>query len=166
MSQSSDAILFYGMLLDLEEEELAIPWLAEDGDYWDIEEWWLKLHAPDWESGIEIYNAEGNHLRGVTEAMKERYYAARQVAEAALPALPVEVVIHCSESFPEYALAIPGTVTTANRGYPESIDPCRMMSMEEYAAANTREAWVEFIRVHLGIDRPIARWYLVSYAEL
>jgi len=33
----------------------------------------------------------------------------------------IEIVVHCSDECPEYFVAIEGTVTVANRGYPQRV---------------------------------------------
>lgn len=93
MGQSTDSILVYGIPL---EEGVELEFLEDfDGDFEDF-----------------VDNQNGMNWRD--DGFKE--------CEAARKAFPVTLVRHCSCDYPMYILALPGTETTASRGYPQKIE--------------------------------------------
>jgi len=69
---------------------------------------------------------------------------------------PYQLVRHCSEDYTEYILAVPGTVTTAHRGYPREIKSFTVLG-------RNYEAFVAFLQTH-EIARDVnPKWLLASY---
>lgn len=129
MSTSTDAILAYGY--DLGEN---LPFIGVD-DY----------QYPGWWDGEEDF--ESAAVRRLIEADPQAKYAG----------LPVGIETHCSDRSPMYALVIKATVTTASRGYPETITD---LTMPE--GAQEHMAWaVEVLGLDVGDVQPA--WLLFSY---
>ena len=154
MSTSTDALICYGIAF---EDGFQFPWDAEHYDS-DIESWWL--HALGFRRSFEIYDVYGEYLGGVEpgEARVDQYYQEQRDFENASPKLPVELVVHCSDNFPMYILAVPRLCLRASRGHPERFHPVALTASDE-----ERMALVEFCEAH-GIecaDEP--RWWLSSY---
>jgi len=101
MGQSTDAILCYGFSLGDEEGEtpvfLRAPEEDEDGEDKDFDQFLLEKYAPE-----------------LVEWQLE-YYDKRQ---AAINAVGVKLVRHCSCEYPMYILAASASVTEASRGNP------------------------------------------------
>ncbi len=140
MGTSTDAYIFYGILLDEEQE---IPWGGRGGSEGpeDVEEWWLELH------GIKRDDLE--HWNDWRE---------RANKHLAHNPLPFEEVNYCSLESPMIALAVPSTVIKATRGDPTTIEQwdfvCSAGELLHFAA-NIKK---------LGIaEMPAPRWYLSSY---
>jgi hypothetical protein len=69
---------------------------------------------------------------------------------------PFEIVYHCACEYPMYILAVPGTVSTAYRGYPCVVDDLHVdpaSAVKFYAA----------IEKCFGITGVNAKWLLSSY---
>lgn len=98
MGQSTDAILFYGILF--EDEDEAPEFMREAG----YDDWWEFLEA---ESGLPLYGEAGHSF----EAHQE--YREKQ---------PVDLIQHCSGDYPMYGLCVRGSEVTARRGYPISLE--------------------------------------------
>ncbi len=148
MSTSTNGQVCFGVRL---EEDVELPWREYD----DEESWWLDVNG--YEQPFELFDADGNWLNGV-EAPKERvtaYYAHKTAWLMANP-LPFELVNYCSMDCPMYILAVPGTVVTANRGYPKEL------------AVDTAVLWPDGrIALHEFCEKynlPIEMsWWLTSY---
>lgn len=113
MGQSTDAEIAFGVDLG-EGEDCTFPW-----DAGDIEDWWRKFNGfvnpipePEWD-------AERTPER---DAQVTAYFKASRDWYNANP-LPVDLISHCSGDYPMYILAVPGTHTSASRGYPIKLDP-------------------------------------------
>lgn len=149
MGVSTDGRICYGALF---EEGTEFPW-DEDGQ--DIEDWWRDQY--DWEPSKEVYDRAGNYLPGITRADIDAYYKERRDWLKEHP-LPVELVNVCSGDCPIYILAVPGTVKTANRGYPVEIDKDVDFALDPKADI----ALVEFLQTHELEPEGPAKWYLSS----
>jgi hypothetical protein len=130
MGVSTNGEIFYGVVF---EEDYEFPWDKEhDGD---IDAWWLYgVHG--FKHSFELYDAMGNCLNGREPSSEEsgRYFDESRAFVEAHP-LPVELVNYCSGDYPMYALAVPGTVITARRGYPAEFDPATLtVKMEQVDA--------------------------------
>ena len=114
MGQSTDAKIAFGVDFG---EDTEFPWNAYDGE---ITEWWRELHGfvspvptPDWSSA--------RNRTPEYDAQCSAYFKAQRDWDAAHP-IPVDVIDHCSGDYPMTILAVPGTLTTASRGYPVVAD--------------------------------------------
>ncbi|MCH9664674.1 MAG: hypothetical protein K0U41_02370 [Gammaproteobacteria bacterium] len=132
MGTTTKAILCWGVNLG---EEL--PAWAED---FSFEEWILEESGfPEW-----------------TKDSSDNYFEERNKI---LEEYPVTLVKHCCEGYPMYILAVPGTVITANRGYPEEIHPDTMPSV----SAKQRMDLINWSKEH-GVTLPDEpKWLLCSY---
>ncbi len=103
MGTSTDAILCYGINLD-EDKYDELPWNEKTEDwedvYEDIDDWWEQVNGCD-------YGVIGDYDL-LYEWRKEN-------------PMPFELVWHCSYDYTMYILAVPDTVITANRGYPQVV---------------------------------------------
>jgi hypothetical protein len=131
MGQSTNAILAFGF--DLGEFEdlpqsLQIA-MEEDGDFeWD------KFLYEDY--GIEP----------IDDYVKQ---------EAALKQVPIEVIYHCSNSYPMYFLSVRGTKQTALRGYPKAVT--KMLTVPD-----AHQALRDFCTKH-SITYQEPAWHIFSY---
>ena len=132
MTVSTDAILFYGVLLKEEDVEKVVekffgeePEDSDDtGTFLDI---WDEHHVPG-----------------------------------------VELVTHCYDSYPEYAIALEGTVTIAARGYPQEISLAKLIAPD---APNGIDPIAEQLKL-MGFPKSVikwagqnTKWWMVSWGE-
>ena len=73
---------------------------------------------------------------------------------AAINACPVEFILHCSDEFPMWVLAVRGTAVTAFRGSPREVD----MPQVEEARIEAFRAWVD----ERAPGSPAPGWLLFS----
>lgn len=111
MGVSTDAILAFGV--ELEDEET--PYEAEDEEGYlpSLEEYLAKR------AGLPDPYDEPNYDEGDPGWLQRReafWDAKKKLVDEA----PIEIVTHQHHEFPQYIVAIKGTVTTARRGYPQS----------------------------------------------
>ena len=151
MGVSTDAKIFYGIVF---EDGYEFPW---DG-YEDIEYWWIYV-VNGFKHSFELYDADGMYLNGQRPSEDEisRYFDEKISFSKAHP-IPVELINYCSSGSPMYALAVPGTVITAYRGYPEIIDPSSLIVSEE--RVNAMMKFCNDHRIELKHD---PNWILSSY---
>lgn len=111
MGQSTDGEISFGYIF---EEGFEFPW----DQYDDIEDWWRDVNgfAPT----FYPYNEEGGHKPGVTKDQIDAYFDEKR-EWVKNNSFPVQLVNYCSGECPMYILAVPGSVLTANRGYPKVI---------------------------------------------
>lgn len=153
MGVSTNGQICYGVAFD---EDYEFPWNKEhDGD---IDAWWL-YGVLGFKHSFELFDAAGNYLNGREPSREEssRYFAESREFVASRP-LPVELLNYCSGDCPMYALAVPGTVLTARRGYPAEFDPAALTVTDD-----GREALRKFC-IDYGIELPQEpTWLLTSY---
>lgn len=155
MGTSTDGQICYGIAFD---EGFEFPWHDDDGG--DIESWWIdKVHG--YKPPFECYDADGNYLPGFDDKdpRVNEFFDHRRAFAKSHP-LPVEEVNYCSADYPMWILAVPGTVKSARRGFPEEFDPTKLVvSAEETAALLTfcKEHRIEVLKE----NKP--RWWLSSY---
>ena len=151
MGTSTNGQICFGVAF---EEGFEFPW--GDGE---IEDWWTyTVHG--FKHSFELFDADGNYLNGRQPSKDEtsRYFNERREFDAAQPALPVLLVNYCSGECPMYVVAVPGSVRTARRGYPEGIDPSLLT-----VTVDERENLLKFFAAH-GIEVPAEpAWLLTSY---
>lgn len=154
MGVSTDGQICFGIAL---EEDTQFPWDTDEHDG-DIEHWWIyEVHG--YKSSFELFGPYGEWLNGVEPPASriDEYYDAKCAFKAALPSLPIELVLHCSGDYPMYILAVPRTVKVASRGYPEEIKPDEMVVTED--ECNLLIAFCEKHNIEIE-DKP--RWWLSS----
>lgn len=152
MGQSTNAQLCYGIAFD---EDTEFPWHAEQFDG-EIEQWWRELLG--YKPSFELFNEDGDWLDGVMPPNEqiEAYFAERKKFDKDHPALPVEVVPHCSCEYPMYILAVPGTLKTAYRGSLTIVVPGNL-----WVSPDAVDALIAFCNAH-GIEVSQPEWYLSS----
>lgn len=130
MSTSTDGQISYGVLFEEDDE---FPWDAPPYDG-DIDDWWLVESGWKWD-GEEPYTPEGEYSPGFSrgDPRIDAYFTSRQEWRAYHPC-PVKLVNYQSNEFPAYILAIPSTVRTAHRGYPDRFEPWELQIHEEVRA--------------------------------
>jgi hypothetical protein len=137
MSTSTDAILFYGIQY---EDGTEFTWYEQ---YDSVDEWYAE------KMGLPVPRGEYD------EREYEKYLKARRPI---LAKMGVEVGYHCSAEYPMTYIAITGTETIASRGYPEEIDPKKMIEPPPDQIQKLRD----FIEL-AGLEWAEPRWWLVSY---
>lgn len=148
MGTSTNGQLCYGRVF---EEGYEFPWSEED-----IETWWEKELG--FKPSITIYNEDGGYINGVKppQSQLDLYYKETRQFKLANP-LPVELVNYCSGDCPEYILAIPSTIKTANRGYPVPLSP------NLFLEPNEAKAFYKFCDKYNLKSSQEDGWYLSSY---
>src|SRR5690348_17218215 len=107
MGVSTNAVLFYGILLQEDDFEDGYPWDADDDcdtDDYIAHRLGSLVDPTDWSRA--------------NQAEVDAYFAAKN---AILATTPVRIGIHCSYDYPMYYIYIEESETTAYRGFPESI---------------------------------------------
>jgi len=150
MGLSTNGEISYGVLFD---EGYEFPW----GDK-DIDDWWLDVNG--FKHSFEIFDEHGEYLNGVrpSDDVIDKWFEEKEDFKKTIPPLPVEMVNYCSGDYPMYILAIPGTVQTANRGYPTKVSPGDMMISD-----SSLNSFREFITRFELKPSDTENWYLTSY---
>ncbi|QJA43039.1 hypothetical protein [Phaeobacter phage MD18] len=133
MGTSTDGILAYGVALH-DYDELPYEELPFANGTESFEELIHQL------AGLPAYGEEGHSFDKQREAEE---------------AFPLELVRHCSGDYPNWILAVRGTVKTANRGYPEALGG----SLPDIpnAGVEVLNEWCEKYDIEKVLD-----WYLCS----
>lgn len=152
MGVSTNGIIFYGLVF---EEEFEFPWDDYDND---IDDWWKEVKG--FTPTFNPFTPDGNYVNGVKEKdpRVDVYFNEMRTWEAVNP-IPVEIVDYCSNEYPMYALAVPGTVVECRRGCPTEIS----ISTLDWDVTKERLMW-EFLEEY-GIEHEDQKmkWYLASY---
>ena len=152
MSQSTDGQICYGVLL---EDGYEFPW----GDK-SHEDWWYE-DVCGFKSSFhdQIYaDTKTGYVNNVRppQELFDKYFEESEAFQKLHP-IPFELVNYCSGDYPMYILAIPSTVKSASRGFPEVIDLQGFkISAEEFDIFNS------FCQKH-GFNAKESKWYLSSY---
>jgi len=152
MGVNTDGSIMFGVVCPGDAE---LPWETDEYDY--IDEWWaeVKGYVPKWEP----FTKDGEWAEGFDEndpRWDEEYEHKREwLAENPVPVSPEN---YCSQNVPMYVLAVPGTVLTCRRGYPETIDPSLMVVDSEQV-----RALMDFLERYEIESDGIPRWLLTSY---
>lgn len=155
MGQSTNGQICFGILF---EEDYEFPWMTSDDEDWNgIDDWWIyQVHG--FKHDIDLYDENGHHIGGKPPSAEdlEKYYGPKRAFEKAHP-IPVELVNYCSGDAAMYIMAVPRTVRTARRGYPEIFEPADLVVTEE-----EKTTLIKFCEQH-NIDMPDEpKWYLSS----
>lgn len=148
MGISTNAYIGYGIAF---EEDIEFPW--ETGD---IGSWWREWCG--FKPSVDIYTPEGNYVEGITGAERDRYWEERTEWDKNNP-VPVEECNYCSGDYPMYALIVPGSRLTANRGYPMKIS--RNLDLPE------KDKVIEFLTImrQFNISDEDPEFLLMSYTD-
>lgn len=158
MSTSTDGQLSFGVKF---EDGYEFPWDGtQSADIYDgdVNDWWLVQSGWTW-AGEKPFTDAGDFAPGFSrhDPRINAYYDSRREWAKTHPC-PVELVNYQSGECPAYILAIPGTVQTANRGYPEEIKPMSLV-----VPVGGREALVVFCEKY-GLEfEGEPAWWLSSY---
>lgn len=148
MGVSTDGIVCFGILLD---EDVELPW--ESGEWEedsDIEGWWRATRGYQEPFVIADWDA-------VSDDQMRAYYEHRREWEEEHPC-PVEPVNCCSGEYPMWILAVPGSVQTAHRGLPQTLE---VPTVHEAAGEQLLKFCVTYgIEIEEG-NKP--QWWLCSY---
>lgn len=109
MGVSTNAVLFYGLLLDEDDFEDGYPWDADEFDH-DSEDF-IAHTLRDLVTPTDWSDSNQEEI--------DKYFTART---AALDSTPVAIGIHCSYEYPMYYVYIKDTELTAYRGYPQEVN--------------------------------------------
>lgn len=156
MGQSTDGQICYGFLF---EEGHVFPW--DDEKYDGPEEWWREVNEYE-NPEPNPFTPEGEYAEGFTDddPRTKAYFKHIRYWEEDHP-LPFEMVNVCSGDFPQYILAIPGTVTRANRGYPVEINP---ISLGDFSVEMMQYFCISMEKFGHGPKSGAEpAWYLSSY---
>lgn len=129
MGQSTNGQICFGV--QLADPEGGLPWLD---DHDDVEAWWREHNGfvnphqspftdegeyrPEFEGTETSFGMKRSCLNEEGKVLCKRWSRAKYAWDKANP-MPFEVINVCSLDYPMYALAVPGTLITALRGYPE-----------------------------------------------
>lgn len=153
MGVSTDGIICYGVLFDNEEEPF--EGLDEcDGE----EEWWRQRLG--YKEPFQMFDDEGMWIGSEDDwpPEKVREYFDHQRAWDKEHPKPFELVNTCHADVPRWIVALPGSVTRANRGYPVKISEGHVSLVHLDAAL---DRYLTFLK-EMGVeDEP--RWWLGSY---
>lgn len=155
MSTSTDGQISYGILFD---EGYEFPWSTDEYED-DIDNWWREVNgyinpidSPYTEDGAGYKPGYSSNHPQVDE-----YWRHPREWKEANP-IPVELVNYQSGEVPAYILAVPSTVQTARRGYPEPFVPESLI-----VSGQDRQALIDFCaKYDIEMDTPPS-WYLSSY---
>lgn len=148
MGVSTDAILCYGIAF---EEDHEFPWISPDNDaeiwYYEVIKEYVPLHR--------LYDDNGTYLEDTPQEVQQAEWDHYREFKEQNP-MPFEVVRHCSNEYPMYILAVPGTVKKASRGYPKEIGALHVdgEAFKNFAA---------FLKVHGIVTDFNPQWLLASY---
>lgn len=149
MGRSTNGGICFGVKF---EEDHRFPWDSEEYGG-DLEEWWIyevcKYENPfDWRYDL-------------TEAEIDEYLQSRRDFSDTHPA-PAELVNYCSSECPMYILAVPSSVVTCKRGYPETFNPVDLRTggsqkLIDFCAALAESSLID--------DDMKPQWYLTIYTD-
>lgn len=124
MGVSTNGQLCFGVLF---EEGYEFPW-EDDG----LEDWWLIESGWTWD-GEYPYTEDGkDYAPGFTpdDPRIDAFYTSQSRWKESHPCPVIDVNYQSGEA-PAYLIAIPSTLIEAYRGYPEVIDPSRLVVTDE-----------------------------------
>jgi len=153
MGTSTDGQICYGVHVGD-----TLPWDdGEDEDPYDVEGWWRKFWG--FKPSFELFTPEGDWIDGVAAPQEQRdaYNEETRDWDKAHP-LPFELVNACSGDCPEWIIALPGTLKSASRGYPEKISEGTISLVHKDAALERYRVFLAEFEVE---GEP--SWYLSSY---
>ncbi len=127
MGQSTDGEISFGYIF---EEGFEFPW---DEKWDDIEDWWRDVNG--FIPTFYPYDDRGEYKAGVTSEHIDAYFDEKHEWDKNNYPVPVQLVNYCSGECPMYILAVPGSVVTANRGYPKVINLVILISANEQKSA-------------------------------
>lgn len=124
----------------------------------DAELWWFCQKSPDlyeqWQNNSPYINGEYKPGYSSDDPRISPWFDIKRDWLKTNP-LPFEMVNYCSGDCPMYIFAVPSSVQSANRGYPEEINPLIVLLADV-------EKLKEFVKEWFGVtDEP--KWYLSSY---
>ena len=156
MGISSDAMICYGVML-MEDEQF--PW---DDKKWEgeLEEWWA-YEVCGYKNPFELYDENGEYLtaEAPSESKIDEYYLSKFNFMKQNKS-PVVLVTHCSYDYPMYILAMPGTVSTAIRGYPVELDPLKLFESDDEAEKKLVDFYEKYCKGQMESEEP--SWLLFS----
>lgn len=125
MGVSSDGQLCYGYLF---EDDHEFPWYTED-DFGDVDQWWQEINGyEELPLEKEPFTPDGyyqNWFRKLGKLEQEKILTPRwdhhRKWQEEHP-IPFDLVNYCSDDYPMYIVAVPSTVLTASRRYPELVN--------------------------------------------
>lgn len=156
MSTSTNAQISFGIYF---EEGYEFPWGEETEWEGDMEEWWLVESGWKWDKE-PLFNPRGDYNLGFSSShpLVDEYFTSRYEWKKSHPC-PVEEVNYQSGEVPAYILAIPESIITARRGYPEVLNPSYCLT----ATDDMRNTLIEFCQKY-GLEMTTGpQWYLSSY---
>jgi hypothetical protein len=150
MGVSTDAILFFGVVLPDSESEDFVPDPWEGGPH------------DGWEEALAATQGVLPPTVPFSDETRAEYKAYWERKSTVVGAFGCTVGIHCSDDYPMQYVALKHREITANRGYAQAIDPANLAVLDR-----DREK-VELFLETIGYTREqFARWrigwWLVSY---
>ena len=144
MGISSDGQICYGIAFD---EDYQFPWLEErntDNGIWkDHEDWWL-FGVCGYKPPFELYEENGAYLNNIepSKEQKQEYHQHHCDFRSKHP-MPVEILMHCSYSYPMYIIAAIGTLKSNCRGFVTEIKPLEITIVQHNAVVNFCEEYCQ-----------------------
>ena len=141
MGITSDGQISFGILF---EEDYEFPWYDDT----EIENWWRIQQG--YVNPFKIYTSDGNYINDIEPSSEEfnMYFNYRDKFDKAHP-------------IPVFILAIPSTIKTCSRGYPEIIEPTD--SNRRYNKDYMDKLLLEFCKTYSLQHENPPKWYLSSY---
>lgn len=149
MSESTDAIIAFGVDMGEDCENWAAAFTPEGEDHGFDEEYfenWIAEQAGVFEPTVEYAK---------DKAAWRAYYEAKRLA---VEAYPVEIITHCHYEAPMYIVALRGTEQRASRGYARTFDLKTLSEIDEAKIEILRQFFSEH-----GLDWSEPTWLLFSY---
>lgn len=157
MGVSTNGQICYGVCF---EEGYKFPWDSE-GNVTDEEDWWThvinKYPEPDFYLPEDQQTPTNYHKPGVTDEQVSAYFREKREWFTQHP-LPITMVNSCSGEYPMWILAIPSSVKTANRGFPQRFEPSDLV-----VSGADKAALLDFCKTYSLEFEGEPGWYLSSY---
>lgn len=150
----------YGLLL---KEEVELPW-DYDGYGGDINKWWL-YDVLGCQNPFELFNGRRYWFGGIPPSQEkiDEFYQAQSEFLKSRGGPSIVMVNAYSNDYPLWIVAIPETVTVANRGCPIIFSPLNLFNVFENKQPADK-ILIDFCNDHkIKYDDKPPQWYLSSY---
>jgi hypothetical protein len=114
MGMYATGTICFGLLIDEDEYDI-LPWNSGEVD--GEEEWWT--HVNGYMPPFQVYDENGR-LPGITDEQVSEYWS-HYFAWLRENPLPIDLVNYCHCDYPQYILAIPGSIKNGDAGNPTKL---------------------------------------------
>lgn len=150
MGQSTDAILFYGILVTGEDQSPECPWEGQE----------MLDESASWSSFDDVYMLKAGLIGPEPSYEDERAKWDKWLEKKMKVKIPVEWFSHCSGEYPMWAMAARGLRFSASRGYPHTFEGA-LGVLDAQANLDALKA-IEDACTLMGIEFKEPEWHLVS----